>query len=87
MNRIGGERGWGATTRAHFDAECGPRGAKFVGSPAQVVDKILANHALFGFDRFLLQMAVGVIEHRTLMRAIELFATRVVPEVRKAIGA
>lgn len=86
MNRIGRERGWPPTSRAHFDAECGPHGAKFVGSPAQVVDKILATHALFGFSRFMLQMAVGVIEHATLMRAIELFGTRVVPEVRKAIG-
>ena len=30
-------------------------------------------------------MAVGVIDHRELMRAIELFGTRVAPEVRKAV--
>ena len=51
-----------------------------------MVDKILANHAVFGFDRFLIQMAIGVIEHRKLMRAIELFATKVAPEVRKAVA-
>ena len=86
MNRIGRERGWPPTSRAEFDAACGPKGAQFVGSPAEVVDKILANHAVFGFDRFLLQMAIGVIEHRKLMRAIELFATKVAPEVRKAVA-
>ncbi len=87
MNRIGRERGWPPTSRAAFDAACGPKGAQFVGSPAEVVDKILANHAVFGFDRFLIQMAIGVIEHGKLMRAIELFATKVAPEVRKAVAA
>ncbi len=84
MNRIGRERGWPPTTRAQFDAGRSPRGAQFVGSPAEVVDKILANHAIFGFDRFLIQMAIGVIDHAKLMKAIEIFGTRVAPEVRKA---
>ena len=84
MNRIGRERGWPPTSRAAFDAARGPRGAMFVGSPAEVTDKILANHALFGFDRFLIQMAIGVIDHAALMRAIEIFGTKVAPEVRKA---
>lgn len=85
MNRIGRERGWPPTSRAQFDAARGPRGASFTGSPAEVVDKILANHAIFGFDRFLIQMAVGVLDHRDVMRAIELFGTRVAPEVRRAV--
>ena len=87
MNRIGRERGWGPTSRAHFDASRGPRGALFVGSPAEVTDKILAHREIFGFDRFLIQMAIGVIEHRKLMKAIELFGTKVAPEVRKAIAS
>ena len=74
-------------TRAHFDAERSPRGALFVGSPAEIVDKILANHEIFRFDRFLIQMAIGVFEHARLMKAIELLATRVVPEVNKALAA
>jgi probable LLM family oxidoreductase len=85
MNRIGRERGWGPTSRAQFDASRAARGALFVGSPAEVTDKILAMHEVLGFDRFVIQMAIGVIEHRVLMRAIELFATRVAPEVRKAL--
>ena len=36
-----------------------------------MTDKILANHEIFGFDRFLIQMAIGVIDHAELMRAIE----------------
>lgn len=87
MDRIGRERGWGPTSRDHFDASRGRRGALFVGSPAEVTDKILAHHEIFGFDRFLIQMAIGVIEHKKLMKAIELFGTKVAPEIRKAIAS
>ena len=87
MNRIGRERGWPPTSRAQFEAARAPRGALFVGSPAEVTDKILANHEIFGFDRFLIQMAIGVLDHATLMRAIEIFGTRVAPEVRQAVAA
>jgi probable LLM family oxidoreductase len=84
MNRIGRERGWPPTSRAQYDLARGPRGALFVGSPAEVTDKILAAHEIFGFDRFLIQMAIGVMDHLKLMKAIEILGTRVAPEVRKA---
>jgi len=86
MNRIGRERGWPPTTRAQFDASTSPRGANFVGGPAEMVDKILAHHEIFGFDRFVIQMAIGVMEHSSLMKAIEIFGTKVAPEVRKAVA-
>ena len=63
MDRIGRERGWPPTSRAQFEAARGPRGAIFAGSPAEVTDKILAAHEIFGFDRFLIQMAIGVLDH------------------------
>jgi probable LLM family oxidoreductase len=87
MNRIGRERGWPPTTRAQFEFARGPRGALFVGSAAELVDKILAAHEIFRFDRILIQMAIGVIEHARLMRAIEILGTQVAPAVRKAVGA
>jgi probable LLM family oxidoreductase len=87
MNRIGRERGWPPTTRSHFDAARGPRGALLVGSPAEVEDKILAMHEIFRFDRFLIQMAIGVLDHLKLMRAIELLGTKVAPQVRNAVPA
>lgn len=86
MDRIGRERGWPPTNLAQFEASRGPRGAIFSGSPAEVTDKILAVHEKLGFDRFLIQMGIGVYDHAHLLKAIELFGTRVVPEVRKAIG-
>jgi probable LLM family oxidoreductase len=86
MNRIGRERGWPPTSRAQFDAARGPRGALFVGSAAEVADKILAAHEIFQFDRFLIQMAIGVLDHAKLMKAIETLGTKVAPEVRKAVA-
>ena len=86
MNRIGRERGWPPTNRAQFDMARGRRGALFVGSPAEVTDKILAAHETFRFDRFMIQMAIGVLDHAKLMRAIETLGTKVAPDVRKALG-
>jgi probable LLM family oxidoreductase len=86
MNRIARERGFTPMDRASFDAARGLRGADFVGSPAEVVDKILFQHAIFGHDRFLLQVFGGGMPHARVMRAIELLGTEVAPAVRKALG-
>jgi probable LLM family oxidoreductase len=83
MNRIGRERGWGPTSRAHFDQARSPRGNLFVGDPETVAEKIVANWRLFRNDRFLIQMAIGPMEHAKIMRAIELFGTKVAPLVRR----
>lgn len=87
MTRIGKERGWPPTTRAQFEAGRTLRGANFVGSPEQVVEKILFQHELFGHQRFLCQFSVGALPHDKLMHSIELFGTKVAPAVRKALAA
>ncbi len=86
MTRIGRERGWPAVTRAQYTAHCGPRGALLVGSPAEVVAKILYEHTLFGHQRFLAQVSVGPLPHAQVLRAIELLGTVVAPAVRAALG-
>jgi probable LLM family oxidoreductase len=85
MTRIGKERGWPPTTRPQFEAGRTLRGALFVGSPDQVVEKILFQHEIFGHRRFLCQFSVGALPHDKLMRSIELFGTKVAPAVRKAM--
>ncbi len=84
MNKIGRERGWPPLTRGGFEAQCGPGGALLVGSPQEVIDKILYEHELFRHDRFLLQITVGSMPHADVLRAIELLGTEVAPAVRKA---
>jgi len=86
MDRIGRERGWPPMTRAQFEASRALRGANFVGSPQEVVEKILFQHELFGHQRFLVQFSVGTLPHRSIMRAIELYGTEVAPAVREEVA-
>ena len=84
MDRIGRERGWPPLERDAFEASRALRGAYFVGSPQEVVEKILFQREIFGHDRFLLQFTVGSLPHDVVMRSIELFGTEVAPPVRRA---
>lgn len=83
MNKIGRERGWPPFSRHQFDHSLGLDGANFVGSPQQIIDKILYQHALFGHQRFLMQMSVGSLPHDTVLRSIELLGSVVAPAVRR----
>lgn len=87
MSRIGRERGWPPTTRAQFEASRTPKGALLVGSPQEVIDKIMYEYELFHHDRFLAQLSVGALPHDQLMHAIELLGTSVAPVVRNETGA
>jgi len=85
MSKIGKERGWQSMDRQQFDLMRSPEGSLLVGSPQQVIDKILYEYELFGNTRFLLHISVGTMPHDKVMRAIELLGTVVAPAVRKAI--
>ncbi len=50
-----------------------------------MAEKIVAAHKVFGNDRLLIQMAIGLMPHNEIMRGIELFGTKVAPLVRKAL--
>lgn len=86
FGRIGKERGWQPPTRAQYEASRTLRGALFVGSPQEVVDKILFQHSIFGHQRFLMQIGMGTMTHAQTMRSIELYGSHVAPAVRKALG-
>jgi len=83
MTRIGKERGWGGMSRADFDAATEPQAHLLVGSPQQVIDKILYQHSIFRHTRFLAQMSIGAMPHLQVMKSIELLGTVVAPAVRK----
>ena len=83
MNRIGRERGWPPGSREQFDASTETHGALLVGSPQQVIDKILYQHQLFGHTRFLAQMSLGAMPHNKVLHSMELLGTKVAPEVKK----
>jgi len=84
MTKIGKERGWPPTSRRSFDSQINPTGAILVGSPQQVIDKMLREYELFEYNRFLMQMSVGTMPHAQIMKSIELYGAVVAPAVRKA---
>jgi probable LLM family oxidoreductase len=86
LNRIGGERGMRPMSRADFDLKCQPGGAYAVGSPQQVTEQILRLHETFQHQRTLLQLSIGSVGHRDVMRAIELLGTEVAPAVRAELA-
>ena len=86
MDRIGRERGWPPLTREAFDASRAIDGAMFVGTPDEVVEKILWQHEIFHHERFLIQLTIGSIPHEQVLHAIELLGTQVAPRIRAEVG-
>jgi probable LLM family oxidoreductase len=71
------------TPRAVYEARAGSAGPIFVGSPQQIVDKLMFERELFGgLDRFLAQVDLGGLPYAKVARTIELLASEVLPAVR-----
>ncbi len=87
FTKIGRERGFGAPSRAQYDAMCGPSGAFLIGDPETVAAKALRIHEdLGGVARLSLQMTNVRLAHDNLLHGIELLGTGVAPRVRDALG-
>jgi probable LLM family oxidoreductase len=84
-NRIGGERGWGPTSRAEFDREFAT-GSLYVGAPETVALKIAATVQALGASRFDLKYSAGTLPHEAMMRSIELYGREVIPRVRRLLA-
>jgi probable LLM family oxidoreductase len=82
MTKIGKERGWPPTTRSHFEAQIGPKGALLVGNPTEVAEKILRHsEALGGISRVTFQLDTAELSHIAIMECIELIGTELKPLV------
>jgi probable LLM family oxidoreductase len=86
MNKIGRERGWSGITREQFENSRSLQGSDFVGTPDEVIEKILFQHRIFKHQRFLIQLGIGTLPHAKMMHAIELLGTKVAPVVKKEIS-
>jgi probable LLM family oxidoreductase len=69
-------------SRADYDALAGPHGPLFVGSPQQIVDKLLYERELFGHQRFMAQIDIGGLPYGKVAAVIELLARAVMPALR-----
>src|SRR4030081_771733 len=85
MTDVGKERGWPAMTRASFDAQRGRDGALLIGSPDEVVDKILRHaEALGGISRISFQMNVASLPQVKRIGGIDAIGARVLPALHQA---
>jgi probable LLM family oxidoreductase len=82
------QRGAGfAIPRPAFDAQATPAGGLLVGSPQEVIDKMMAFHLTYGLDRVMLQMGFGGVSHADHLAAIERLGTEVAPVVRREVAS
>jgi probable LLM family oxidoreductase len=86
MNRVGKERGWAPLSRPQFEYMRND-GPLMVGNEQQIIDKILYQHEIFQNTRFLAQLVTGYIPHQKVLRAIELYGTKIAPVIRKELGS
>ncbi len=70
-------------SRSEYEQAAGLEGAYFVGSPQQVIDKLLYQHEMFGHQRFMAQIDIVGLPYRKVAQTIELLATEVAPIVRR----
>jgi alkanesulfonate monooxygenase SsuD/methylene tetrahydromethanopterin reductase-like flavin-dependent oxidoreductase (luciferase family) len=85
IGRLGRERGWGPASKGHFIQEV-EHGSLYVGSPDHVAEKIAHAITSVGASRFDMKYDNGSVPHLHLMKSIELYATEVVPRVRKLLA-
>jgi probable LLM family oxidoreductase len=87
MTRVGRQRGFAPPSKEQFLREAGPDGAWYVGSPDTVAAKIAATMPILDASRFDLKYGMVGLSHLSVMTAIELFGTQVVPRVRDLLAA
>jgi probable LLM family oxidoreductase len=84
MTQLGRERGWPPMSPEQFQALRAPRGSLALGTPQEVIEKLLFVRDTLGADRILLHLSVGTMPHGRVLRAIELLGTKVAPALRAA---
>lgn len=83
---MGGKARGEQMSREQFEQLASPINALAVGSPELIVEKILAQHELFGHNRFMAQFDIGGIPFSKVAASIELLATKVAPVVRRELS-
>jgi alkanesulfonate monooxygenase SsuD/methylene tetrahydromethanopterin reductase-like flavin-dependent oxidoreductase (luciferase family) len=73
----------GEISRDVYEKRTGAAGPILVGSPQQIIDKLIYERELFAHDRFLGQVEIGGLPYAKVAKSIELLATQVLPAMRK----
>ncbi|MED1059327.1 LLM class flavin-dependent oxidoreductase [Bacillus mycoides] len=76
-------RGGGGYPKQQFTNAVDHRDALMIGSPQQIIEKMLYQYELFGQQRFMAQIDFGGVPFDKIEKNIELIATEIMPAVRK----
>ncbi|WP_067726634.1 LLM class flavin-dependent oxidoreductase [Oceanobacillus damuensis] len=84
MQNISLQRGMNARLkRSDFEQMTGKESVMFIGSPQEIIEKVLYQHELYGHTRFMLQTDIGAMPFEKIAKTIELLATEVAPVLRR----
>ncbi|WBB53820.1 LLM class flavin-dependent oxidoreductase [Verrucosispora sp. WMMD573] len=86
MKVVGEQRGFLPPTRDRFDQDSGPQGGLLVGSPEEIIERILLMHEHWGQVRSYIHIDTGAVPQREVLRTIELYGTVVRPAVQAELG-
>lgn len=69
--------------KQQFAQGANPRDVMNIGSPQEIIEKILYQHELFGHQRYIAQMDFGGVPFDKLMKNIELIGNDILPAIKK----
>jgi alkanesulfonate monooxygenase SsuD/methylene tetrahydromethanopterin reductase-like flavin-dependent oxidoreductase (luciferase family) len=69
--------------KQHFAQGIDPHNIMNIGSPQQIIEKILYQHEVFGHQRYIAQIDFGGVPFDRLMKNIELIGTEILPAIKK----
>lgn len=73
--------------RHHFAQGADVHDVMNIGSPQQVIEKILYQHELYGHQRYIAQMDFGGVPFARVMSNIELIGSEILPAIKKYTSA
>ena len=86
MNTIGRERGWSPLTREQYESEATLRGANFVGSPQQVIERTLSFRQYVGdYQRQLFLMDHAGLPLKTVLEQLDALG-EILPALREGFA-
>lgn len=69
--------------KQHFAQGIDPQNIMNIGSPQQIIEKILHQHEVYGHQRYIAQIDFGGVPFERLMKNIELIGTEILPAIKK----
>ncbi|WP_085992909.1 LLM class flavin-dependent oxidoreductase [Oceanobacillus senegalensis] len=69
--------------KQHFAQGAHPKDVMNIGSPQEIIEKILYQHEIFGHQRYIAQMDFGGVSYNRLKRNIDIIGSEILPAIKK----